>query len=230
MPPNVRRASPLVLALGAAAVLVVSIAILSALIVPAPQPNLISSPTSGAPAASRTPTASSSLPRLKMPTTRGSPPGQYGWEGQGPGAITGMHYVVESDVPSENREATVMGFAVGPDCLVTWTEAWTARTPTTPAGNPEPERVEIGDLAGVSIEPYEPTFQFSSFGSTTSTTRAYALDVGDTTLCVLLTWHPTTTEAELASAEATVQSLRAEPYGEGGVRIVFDLFDKWDTG
>jgi hypothetical protein len=122
-----------------------------------------------------------------------------------------MHYVVES----ERREATAMGFTVGPDCLV--------RT-----GNPEPERVEIGDLDAVLIEPYEPAFQFSE--SVDGITRAYALDVGDTTLCIFLTWHPTTTEEEIASAEATVQSLRAEPFGEGGVRIVFDLFDRWDTG
>jgi hypothetical protein len=120
-----------------------------------------------------------------------------------------MHYV------SEDGEATAMGFAVGRDCLVR-------------SGNPEPEPVEIGDLHGLAIEPYEPAFAFSNHGD--EVTRAYALDVGDTTLCIFLTWHPTTTAEEIASAEATVQSLRAEPYGDGGVRIVFELFDRWDTG
>jgi hypothetical protein len=122
-----------------------------------------------------------------------------------------MHYVA-----SEGGEAAVIGFAVGPDCLVT-------------TGNPEPDRVEIGGLDGVSIEPYEPSFAFAGPDGD-EITRGHALDVGDATLCIFLTWHATTTEEERAEAEATVQSVRAEPLGDGRVRIVFFLHGVWDTG
>ena len=60
-------------------------------------------------------------------------------------------------------------------------------------------------------------------------TRGHALSVGERTLCVFLTWHPSTTDGELATAAEILESIRAEPIGER-VRITFTLPEGWDTG
>ena len=180
-----------------------------------PMPTSTFIPTStptAPPTAIPSPTASASLPTLQMPGFGPSRAGWYGWTALVPGQHVATHYVVEP----EGREATEIGFTVGPDCLVT-------------TGNPEPRRVEIGDLEGVSIEPYEPGYLVGP-GAEDEITRAYELEVGNTTLCVFLTWHPTSSEEEIARAEAAVQSLRAEPTGFRGVRIMFRLSHGWDTG
>ena len=59
--------------------------------------------------------------------------------------------------------------------------------------------------------------------------RAYALAIGDRTLCVYLTWDPDTTQDELESARQVVESLRGQPFGDNGIRII-TLPEGWDTG
>ena len=61
-------------------------------------------------------------------------------------------------------------------------------------------------------------------------TRAHALAVGDRTLCVFLTWHPTTTDDELEAAAQILESIRAEPIGIDRIRITFTLDEGWDVG
>lgn len=157
-----------------------------------------------------TPEPAGSLPALRFPSTRGGS-GEYGWGGF-PGARGGMHRVVGDG--NGAREATAMFFEVGADCLKA------SREQQTP--------VRVAGFDGVSVEPYEPPVPFNNVGD--EITRAYALAVGDRTLCVYLTWHPATTDDELAAAVRILDTLRAEPIGENQVRIVFTLEDVWDTG
>ena len=154
------------------------------------------------------------LPELSLPGSRGGRAGEYGWEG-GPDERpwgAGLHRVIEH--LGEYREVTALFFAVGADCLGATTEQ---QTP-----------VRVAGFNGVFVERYEPPVRFIDAGD--ETTRAYALAVGDRTLCVFLTWHPTTTDDELAAAVRILDSLRAEPIGEDRIRIVFTLEDVWDTG
>lgn len=205
-------------ALAAAAVVVVAIVGISFLRAPStsqiggaspsasvsPSPSVLPSPASEA-----TLVPGGSLPALRLPGTRGSPAGEYGWEG-GPGSRAGMHRVIG------DREATALIFAVGADCLAV-SEDQQARP------------VRIAGLDGVSVEPYEPAVLFiGPVGD--EITRAHALAIGDRTLCVFLTWHQTTTDGELAAAAQILESLRAEPIGEDRIRITFTLEEGWDTG
>ena len=146
---------------------------------------------------------------LGLPGARGGPAGEYGWEG-GPGARTGMHKVTEA----AGGEVTALIFGVGPDCLAG-------------GGGPEAVPVRIADLDGVSIEPYEPPVMFAGDDAIT---RAHALAVADRTLCVFLTWHPTTPAEDLAAAEDVLDTIRAVPVGEDHIRITFTLDTGWDTG
>ena len=50
------------------------------------------------------------------------------------------------------------------------------------------------------------------------------------TLCVFVTWHPTTTDRDRAAAFEILETLRPEPNGPDGIRIIFTLRDGWDTG
>jgi hypothetical protein len=156
--------------------------------------------------------ASASLPALRLPSTHVSPAGEYGWEGAPGGSRAGMHRVTGDG--SGAREATAMLFAVGAECL----------TPSEEQQLP----VRVAGFDGVSVEPYEPAVGFNQVGD--EITRAYALAVGDRTLCLYLTWHPTTTDDELDAAVKILDSLRAQPIGEDRIRIVFALDKGWDTG
>src|SRR5262245_37048087 len=153
--------------------------------------------------------AAEPLPRLALPGPRGGPPGEYGWEGGGWGHRGGMHHV------AAGREATAMLFEVGPQCL-----APTDERPGTP--------VNVAGFDGVAVEPYLPPQTFNNVGD--EITRAYRLAIADRTLCVFLTWHPTTTALERDAALRIVDTLRAQPIGADGVRITFTLADAWDTG
>jgi hypothetical protein len=82
-------------------------------------------------------------------------------------------------------------------------------------------------MEAVSIEPYQPAVTFVDRGD--EITRAHAISVGEQTLCVFLTWHPSTTDNELATAAAILDTIRAEPIGER-VRINLTLPQGWDTG
>lgn len=155
--------------------------------------------------------ATGSLPALPLPRTVASPAGDYGWEG-GPGSRAGMHKVNER----EGRDVASLIFAVGPDCL-------------SGGDGPETGTVRVAGFDSVSIEPFEPPVPFGGMDGG-EITRAHALAVGDRTLCVFLTWPPTTTPDELAAAMAILDTIRAVPIGEDRVRIVFTLDEGWDIG
>jgi hypothetical protein len=169
-------------------------------------------PTGGSPEPSAT-----LLPELSLPGSRGDEPaGVYGWTG-GLGASTGMHHVIGN---ANNFRQTQLVFSIREDCFGA-------------AGNPIP--VTVAGLNGLYLEPYkaergEPivTFIYPPRGG--ETTGGYALPIDDRTLCVYLTWDPQTTRGELEEARQVVESIRGEPYGVDGVRIIFTVPARWDTG
>ena len=63
-----------------------------------------------------------------------------------------------------------------------------------------------------------------------ATTGAYALAIGDRTLCVYLTWDPDSPQDEVEAARQVVESIRGQPFGQDGIRINFTLPAGWDTG
>ena len=139
------------------------------------------------------------------------PAGEYGWTG-GSGKTGGMHRVV--GVGSVFRQ-TQLVFGVSANCF--------------PAGG-DPVAVTVAGLDGLYVEPYEGssvTFISPRGGETTG---AYALPIGDRTLCVYLTWDPAITPYQLSAAREVVESIRGEPHGEDGIRINFYLEGGWDTG
>jgi hypothetical protein len=89
--------------------------------------------------------------------------------------------------------------------------------------------VTVAGLDGLYVEPYEdPDVLFNRRGA--ETTGAYALAIGDRTLCVYLSWDPDTTQDELKAARQVVESIRGQPFGSDGIRINFTLPARWDTG
>ena len=89
--------------------------------------------------------------------------------------------------------------------------------------------VRVAGLEGVSVEPYLPPVGFGN-PLDDAVTRAYALAVDARTLCVFLTWHASATDAELAAAEAILDTIRAEQTPGGSIRVNFTLENGWDTG
>ena len=172
------------------------------------------------PAPSSTPSAptASELPALPMPGARVSSAGEYGWTGE-LGSVAGMHNVVVVDDGTSAFRQTQIVFAVENDCF------------GSPGGS-TPTTVTAAGFHGLYVEAYEPPDErivmFTEQGL--ETTGAYALAIGDRTLCVYLSWDPTTTAAELAAARAVIESLRAEPVGATSIRITFTLEAGWDTG
>ena len=158
--------------------------------------------------------SAAALPALDMPGTRSSPAGKYGWTGSR-GFRTGMHNVVSV---GDGYRMTQMVFAVDDNCF--------AR-----GSGPERGAVTVAGLDGRSVEPYVgPGTLFMPNREKGETTRAYALPIGDRTLCVYLTWDATTTTKELDAARRVVDSILGQPFGAHGVRIVFTLPEGWDTG
>jgi hypothetical protein len=151
-----------------------------------------------------------SLPALDLPSTRGGPPGDYGWQGRVGDRPTGMHWVVG------NHEASAMTFAVGPGCLAA-DQQQKAVTAT------------VAGFNGVVVEDYQPPVTFGSADGDEMTT-AYELGIGDRTLCAFVTRNPTTTPTEHAAALHVLDSIRAQLVGTDGLRITFKLEGVWDTG
>jgi hypothetical protein len=119
-----------------------------------------------------------------------------------------MHWV------TDNGEVAAMRFARRDSCF---RGADVVTVPVTVAG-----------YEGAYVEPYEPPVVFVGVGD--EITRAYELKIGSGTLCIYVTWHPTTTADELDRVLGILDTLRAE-YREGGsIRINFTLMDRWDTG
>ena len=90
----------------------------------------------------------------------------------------------------------------------------------------------VAGLDGLYVVPYQdPDVLFFHRGNRgAETTGAYALAIDDRTLCVYLTWDPDTPPEELRAARQVVESIRAQPFGQEGVRINFTLPQGWDTG
>jgi len=167
--------------------------------------------------------SASMLPALGLPGTRpDEPAGEYGWEGS-LGDRAGMHHVVEAPETGTYRQ-TQLVFANEDDCFAHGT-----------AG--EPEQLTVAGLAALYVEPYEdPDVLFQR--RAVETTGAYALPIGDRTLCVYVSWDPDTTPAELIAAREVLESIRGqplefifgEPNGRNGIRIIYTLPAGWDTG
>lgn len=167
-------------------------------------------------------TAASTLPYLRgLPGSRGGPAGQYGWIGARLGSTGGMHHVIDMGDNGGFRQ-TQLVFAVENECFGA-------------GGDPIP--VNVAGLDGLYVEPYEdpsvrfwPRLYVEPNDPQGDTTGAFALPIGDRTLCVYLTWDPATTEEELAASRQVVESIRGEPYGEDGIQINLTLPAGWDTG
>ena len=113
---------------------------------------------------------------------------------------------------------TQIVFAVENDCFVS-------------AEGPEPVPTAVAGLDARYVEPYDgPGVLFMPERESGQTTGAYALAVGGRTLCVYLTWDPTTTTEELDAARGVVESIRGQAVGPSGIRIVFTLPEGWDVG
>jgi hypothetical protein len=158
--------------------------------------------------------SASTLPDLSLPRYPPSVPGEYGWTGA-LGSRGGMHSVVAEDPSSNEFRQTQLVFAVRNDCFGA-------------GGDPVP--LAVAGLDGLFVEPYEDSSVMFLTPRGGETTGGYALPIGDRTLCVYLTWDPTTTEVELAAGRQIVESIRGQPYGEDGIRINFTLPAGWDTG
>jgi hypothetical protein len=159
------------------------------------------------------PWESATLPGLGLPPMGpGAPAKDYGWTGF-LGERAGLHYV-----PAEGGQ-TQLVFVVADDCFAYGTDT-------------EPLPATIAGFDGFYVEPYEdPDVLFSSRGTRTDqVTGAYALAIGDRTLCVYLSWDPDTTQDDLERARQVVEDIRAEPFGDSGIRINFTLPAGWDTG
>jgi hypothetical protein len=169
------------------------------------------SATPETPEASATPEPS--LPPMRLPgTPPDEPAGEYGWSGT-LGDKAGMHKVVEDGSQSRQTQLT---FAIANDCFANGTDA-------------EPVPVTVAGLDGLYVEPYEDrSVLFVARGG--ETIAAYALAIGDRTLCVYLAWDSATTQDELEAARQVVESIRAQLFGPDGIRINFTLPEGWDTG
>jgi hypothetical protein len=163
--------------------------------------------TAEPPSPTAAPAAAGALPPRTLPGPRGGPPREYGWQGES-GDTGGMHRVVGG------QEAVAIFFRVGSDCL--------------DAPREQQRPVQVAGFDGVVVEPYMPPMQFSQIGD--EITRAYALSVGGRILCLYITWHPTTSDAERQKAEQIVDGLRAQRISEDVIRINITLVDGWDTG
>jgi hypothetical protein len=171
------------------------------------------------PEASATPEGS--LPALRLPGTSrragGYLAGEYGWTGA-LGSFNGMHSVIENPSSPWGFRQTQLTFAVEDDCFAYGTDS-------------EPEPVTVAGLDGLYVEPYEdPAVQFAPNPQGAATTGAYGLGIGDRTLCLYLTWDAATTPDELNAAREVLESIRGQPFGEDGIRIIFTLPAGWDTG
>lgn len=119
-----------------------------------------------------------------------------------------MHWV------TDNGEVAAMQFARRDSCF---RGSGAVLVPVTVAG-----------YEGAYLEPHEPPVVFNRVGD--EVTRAYELNIGSGTLCIYVTWHPTTTADELDAALGILDTLRAEYREDGSIRINFTLADRWDTG
>lgn len=197
----------------AAVIAVLAVAGIAASYAFGPDPNFGSGPSPSLAEQTPAPTPTASmLPNLGMPGTRGPfPAGEFGWTGE-LGSKTGMHSVIEN----ESRQTQLI-FAVGNDCF-------------RAAPGAKPTAATVAGLDGLYLEPYDdPSVLFIVPPGGGETTAAYALPIGDRTLCAYLTWDAATTPDELNAAREVLESIRGQPFGQDGIRINFTLPAGWDT-
>ena len=218
--PQPRRFSP-VAAFGLAAAAVVILSVIGYSFVAGPRevgvPSATAEPTAVVGSSTAEPSgldeSPAPIPSLRLPGARGGMAGEYGWTGA-LGARAGMHKIVAGAPDSQ----TQLTFAVADDCFAYGTDA-------------DPVPVTVAGFDGLYFEPYEdPGVMFMPPPRSVETTGAYALAIGDRTLCVYLTFDPATPQVELESARQVVESIRAQPFGPDGIRISFTLPAGWDTG
>lgn len=198
--PGLLRFAPLAMAAAAALIIV----LISAGLFLRP-PDVGPSPLPTTPSAEP---SASMLPDLPLPGFGPAPPGQYGWTSSDLGR-DGLHHVLR-----DGSEISLMFSTF--DCF--------------PApGNEDPVSVTIAGLNGLYLEPYEPPVTFGGPNGG-ETTGAYALPIGDQTLCVYLTWDPTTPPDQLEAGRKVVESIRGQSIGDYTIRITFTLPGGWDTG
>ena len=122
-----------------------------------------------------------------------------------------MHWV------TGDGEVAVMRFLSPRETRACFRSAEVVRVPVTIAG-----------YEGAYLEPFLPPVTFVGVGD--EITRAYELTIGSGTLCIYVTWHPTTTADELDRVLGVLDTLRAEHRDDGSIRINFTLMDGWDSG
>lgn len=220
--PHVNRFSPMgSVGLAAAAVIgVLAVAGIAASYAFGPDPNFGSGPSPSLAEQTPAPTPTASmLPARGMPgTRRPSLAGEYGWTGELLGSKTGMHSVIGNESSPDEFRQTQLIFAVENDCF-----------PAAPGAKPTAKTV--AGLDGLYLEPYDgPGVLFIAPPRGGETTAAYALPIGDRTLCAYLTWDAATTPDELNAAREVLESIRGQSFGEDGIRINFTLPAGWDTG
>ena len=163
-----------------------------------------------------------SLPPLQFVGYSISPAGLYGFTGA-LGEGRWMHYVIDNPTVAGEYGEIQMVFIVQDDCFPGAQAS--ELTPTTIAG-----------YDALYLEPYDDgpeSLPFQSRRKTfEDTTAAHALHIGDRTLCVYLNWRSNVSEAELSTSGArdAISSIQAEPFGENGLRVVFELRSGWDRG
>ena len=172
------------------------------------------SPTTASSAPSTTEEFADHMPGMNA---NGEPAGVYGTVVD-PTTTRWMHYVVEAPDYADYHEIE-MRFSGADDCFAG-------------AEGPAPVPAAVAGLDGLYVEPYEgPPVQFGPDQPYSMTTGAYALPVGDQTLCVYLSWNPATTAEELNAARQVVESIRARRYRQtDGIQFEFSLPGGWDTG
>lgn len=145
--------------------------------------------------------------------------GEYGWTGE-LGSGSGTHSVIANESSSDEFRQTQMTFAVKDDCF-----------PAAPGAKPIAQTV--AGLDGLYLEPYDDPSVLFIPPRGVETTAAYALPIGDRTLCAYLTWDTATTPDELDAAREVLDSIRGQVFGRDGIRINFTLpagNASWDTG
>ena len=177
---------------------------------PSPEatPGSTASPTAAPTAAATFP---STLPRLSMPGYSVAPAGDYGFTGYLNGRA-GMHNAVGSGT-------TQIVFTLENDCFAQGEGA-------------DPVPLTIGGIDALLVEPFLPEIprRVLYTAMEVAGTAAYELTVADRTLCAFASWDAAATPDEVHAARAVIESVRAEPIGGTGIRVVFTTEGGWDTG
>ena len=85
--------------------------------------------------------------------------------------------------------------------------------------------------SAVNIAGYDGTYQELPIGPDGIRTQVWIVDMGGTRVTITLEAQPSTTAAELAEAQAIIESIHREPAPTGGSwRLTFALPAGWDSG